>query len=391
MPHLIETYATASGFKIDKPSIYENFFPLPFEKYILFHAGSGQPAKNYDYFSEVISMIGKILQDNQYQLLQIGGKDDPQISNTIDLRGKTNFHHTAYLIRRASLLIGNDSCNMHIASGMNTPLIGLYGSTCPKNHGPYFGDKSKQIILESNRKGNKPSFVVNENPKTINLIEPEKVAQSILDLLHIDHKIDRETLFIGPQYTNFVIEVIMDTVVKADFFKGAVLNVRLDYLFNEDILAKNLSIRPLCILTNQPININILKQFRANVALVIYDLDENFSNNFVKEMMEAGIPYQLVSFLEGEKLNQAKLKLFDYGIILKREKITKEKFEKSEKISKLTKWKTNKFLLSDNKMYLNKEDWINKKSINDFSENENVVNLDNPEFFQESDFIYLFN
>ena len=128
--------------------------------------------------------------------MQIGGNDDAPIRGTIDMRGKTNIHQTAYLVKNASLLAGNDSCNIHFASGFNIPLVGLYGSTSPKNSGPFFGDKNKQIVIESDRKGKQPSFQMNENPKTINWIKPEQIAQPILDLLKIDKKINIDRIYI---------------------------------------------------------------------------------------------------------------------------------------------------------------------------------------------------
>jgi len=394
MPHLIDTYATASGFKIDQPYLYQQFFPVPFKKYILFHAGGNQPAKHYDFYGEVVALVRSTVREHGYELLQIGGNDDPQVPNVIDLRGKTNIHHTGYLIRQASLLVGNDSCNVHFASGFNIPIVALYGSTAPKNHGAYFGDKSKQILLEADRKGKKPTFNANEPERTINTIKPETVAQAIFDLLKIDKKVNIETLHVGPQYNNFVVEAVMDTVIKPDFFEGAVFNVRLDYLFNEEILAKCLSLRSLCVLTNKPINIEILKRFKKNVATVIYDVDENYSVEFVKQMLDAAIPYQMITFLEGEQLSQAKLAFFDYGIVIKRKRITYNSLENAEKIIKYKdnlKFKTRKFLLSDNKIFLHKGDWINQKPIENFMQNTGTVPFDDADFWQESEFYYIYH
>ena len=53
--HLVEQYALACGAKIDKPYIYEKFAPLPFNNYITFSPYS-KPAKNYDYWREVLSV-----------------------------------------------------------------------------------------------------------------------------------------------------------------------------------------------------------------------------------------------------------------------------------------------------------------------------------------------
>ena len=62
--HLIERYATSCGVKIDKPYIYETFFPVNVEKYISFQPFSKYPSKNYDYWDEVVAVISPYLQQN---------------------------------------------------------------------------------------------------------------------------------------------------------------------------------------------------------------------------------------------------------------------------------------------------------------------------------------
>lgn len=389
--HLIETYAASCGLSISKPYIYEQFFPIPFPKFVLFHAGGGQQPKLYEYYTEVATLLRPYLVKHGYEMIQIGSKDDLQVLGPTDLRGATTKHQSAYLIRQASLLIGNDSCNIHIASGLDTPLVGLYGSTSPKNHGAYFGTRSKQVMIEADRKGNKPSFSVDENPKTINNIKPEQVVKAALNLLKISDDITRESLFIGPQYNSVIFEVIMDNVIRPDFFPGAVLNARMDYLFNEDILGKNLSIRSYCVVTNSPINIDILKFYRQNVMLVVYDITKDYSVDFIQNLLAAGIPYRLITSLEGKELDDAKLTFFDFGIIAKKMKFEQGSLSSPEKLSKTTKYKSNRFLLSDNKVYTGKGQWKKRNPIPDFNNNVSQIDLDDKEFLDEADFYYIFN
>ena len=54
--HLIESYATNCGVKIDKPYILERFFPLNVEKYITFQPFS-KGAKSYDGWPDVLEII----------------------------------------------------------------------------------------------------------------------------------------------------------------------------------------------------------------------------------------------------------------------------------------------------------------------------------------------
>ena len=63
--HLIETYALNCGLKIDKPSIYEKYCPIPFDDYISFQPCSKYDSKSYDLWQEVINQLVPILQEKK--------------------------------------------------------------------------------------------------------------------------------------------------------------------------------------------------------------------------------------------------------------------------------------------------------------------------------------
>ena len=77
--HLIETYALNCGLKIDKPSIYEKYCPIPFDNYISFQPCSKYSSKSYDFWQEVISQIVPKLQEKDIHIIQIGGKEEKPI------------------------------------------------------------------------------------------------------------------------------------------------------------------------------------------------------------------------------------------------------------------------------------------------------------------------
>ena len=54
---LLDTYATNTGSKIDKPFIYTKYFPLPLEKYITLQAQTPYDSRNYSYWQEVLEII----------------------------------------------------------------------------------------------------------------------------------------------------------------------------------------------------------------------------------------------------------------------------------------------------------------------------------------------
>lgn len=388
--NLIETYSLNTGLKIEKPYMYEKYFPIPFDKYILIHAGGGMPSKFYDYYNEVIELL-KPLREQGYELIQIGGEGDSDLHSIIDLSGKSDIHQTAFLVKRAKLLIGNDSCLAHLAAALNTPVVALYGPTTPQNHGPYFGELEKKILIESHRKGEKPSFSKEESPKTINFIKPEEVAKAAFKLLDIKENITRESLFIGKEYGAFKMDVIMDTIVAPESFQGAFLDARMDLEFNEEKLAANLQIRPFAITTNKPINLNLLKGFKKNVMGVCYEVEKDSDPSFIKSLLNSGIQYNIFTQLKQEDIGDLKLKFFDYGLIHTREKMSKEKIENHEKMTKYTLYKTTKFLLGRNKIYLNKIDWQDDKSVPLLENNVAKIHIDNPEFFNEAESYYIYN
>ncbi|NQU95890.1 MAG: glycosyltransferase family 9 protein [Candidatus Omnitrophica bacterium] len=63
---------------------------------------------------------------------------------------KTNVRQLAYLIKKAKLLITNDSAPMHIASAVDTPVLAFFGPTDEKKYGPVTKTKSK--VLRKNIK-----------------------------------------------------------------------------------------------------------------------------------------------------------------------------------------------------------------------------------------------
>ena len=70
------------------------------------------------------------------------------------------------------------------------------------------------ILHEPNRDGIKPSFSLQEDPKTINEISAEKIAQSVFDLLGIDAKIPYERVHIGKNYNDINIQNVPTSVAR---------------------------------------------------------------------------------------------------------------------------------------------------------------------------------
>ncbi|NND65180.1 MAG: glycosyltransferase family 9 protein, partial [Gammaproteobacteria bacterium] len=61
--------------------------------------------------------------------------------NPINLVGKTTLKQLLALIEQASVVISPDSAPVHMATAVNTPVIGLYASSNPERTGPYLSQQ----------------------------------------------------------------------------------------------------------------------------------------------------------------------------------------------------------------------------------------------------------
>lgn len=67
----------------------------------------------------------------------------PHVRN---LAGVTSLAEAVALIARAEAVVSNDSGLLHIASGLNRPIVAIYGATDP-NHAPPFSDVARSLFL----------------------------------------------------------------------------------------------------------------------------------------------------------------------------------------------------------------------------------------------------
>ena len=102
----------------------------------------------------------------------------------LEISKKTSF----FLIKNCMALLGNDSFSTHVASGFNKSIVSLFSNTFKECCGPYWGDSEKQVLIQADTRGKKPSFAAREKDKAVNNICCGEIARSLLGLLHIDHE-----------------------------------------------------------------------------------------------------------------------------------------------------------------------------------------------------------
>jgi hypothetical protein len=375
--HLIERYATACGVKIDKPYIYDTFFPVNIEKYISFQPFSKYPSKNYDYWDEVVAIISPYLQQNNITLVHIGAKDDKAINNTLNLCGQTNISQAAYIIKNSIMHVGADSFAAHIASGYGKKIVALYSNNNINNVKPYW-TKPEDMVLLSPKVNKKPQYSVNEVPKSINNIKPEAIAEGILKLLNIPHGNLPKTVYIGNEYINKTLEVIPDKPINPAQIGLDTLVIRMDYVFNEQVLELFLQQKKCIIFTNKPINEQLLQKYRQNIPQLIYLVEKDNDTTFAKTLKRNTINAAFISYLSEEELNQFKLDYMDYGLIVKRD----HPIDKIE-ASNSTYFKSSRILISSEGQFNSKYQWETKDMSNKY--------INHPELNKELSNLYIFN
>lgn len=98
--------------------------------------GSIWGTKRWPYYRELAALIAR-----RYRIAIVGGADDADLAreivqaagaDVIDATGRLSILASAELIRRAHVLVTNDSLPQHLASAMETPTVTVFGPTVPE-------------------------------------------------------------------------------------------------------------------------------------------------------------------------------------------------------------------------------------------------------------------
>lgn len=370
--HLLEQYSLGTGAKIDKPFISKKFFPLPFDKYITCHFSSGMQSKNWDKWAIIIRLIAPDLQKLGYGIVQLGGAEDIVIGGIPNLYracGKTDPSQSNFIISNSQLHIANDTFSVHVAGACGIPLVSLYSVSRPTICGPYWNDPDKTILLESERRGNKPSYALTEQIKTVNDIKVEQVMQAINKLLNLKLAVNLKTAFEGEQFatglsssvTNFVLEIIPDDIFHPKFPPKAAFPLRDDLLQNDKNMMVQLNVSPCVIVTERKIDTALLKHPNLQ-GLLMKVSEDNFDLDYFKKLKKSRIRYQLMYFEKDQALiDRFRLELADIHIPKKIQYGGQPILDKDKEY----KFISSKFFFSKNKYYASLFDWkVGKETLN---------------------------
>ena len=120
------------------------------DKFILLFPESRRSEKVWPHFRELNQMITK---SSNLRAIIGGNNSIGTFPGSVDLRGKLSLTELPEVVRRASVVVSNDSAPLHIASALSKPLVSLFGPTTPKRYGPYpVLSKTNRVLYAGNRK-----------------------------------------------------------------------------------------------------------------------------------------------------------------------------------------------------------------------------------------------
>lgn len=151
------------------PSLYPSEFDVSFVERFLFEReileqtnlvaiapGSVWATKRW--LPERFAQLAVRLAEDGLQVLIVGGKDDEMLGRTVkemaphsaihNCTGKLSLLQSSELIRRCRVLVTNDSAPLHMAVGVRTPVIAIFGATVPAFGFAPYGDGDR--IIETN-------------------------------------------------------------------------------------------------------------------------------------------------------------------------------------------------------------------------------------------------
>jgi len=139
----IERFLTARNIDEDRPLVALNC-----------GVGAARPARNWfpKRFSE---LADRLIDELDAQVIFVGGSEDRELvrrvladmnNKAFSAAGDLSIPESAALLARCGCLVSADTGPLHLAAAVQTPVVGLFGSTDPRRTGPI--GRGHQVIIK---------------------------------------------------------------------------------------------------------------------------------------------------------------------------------------------------------------------------------------------------
>ncbi|MEW5895798.1 MAG: glycosyltransferase family 9 protein [Candidatus Omnitrophota bacterium] len=157
-------------------------------KWYVLHAGASAPSRCYPVHS--YAKVVNLMRHKGWQTILTGSENErdyvEQINNSsgntcINLSGGLSVEELCALIARSPFLLSNNTCPVHIASAVGTPVVVLYALTNPQ-HCPW-NVPSRVLFMETDCGFCYKSICPKGHHQCLDSISPENIVTAIHDLL----------------------------------------------------------------------------------------------------------------------------------------------------------------------------------------------------------------
>jgi hypothetical protein len=377
MSHLVEEYAKNLGVKIAKPTVAKHFYPLLTDKYITIYSEHSIESKKYYYFNIVIDLIKNSLNQFGIKIVQIGAKENTIIPNIDACYGDLTFKQNAYILSKSLLHIGVDNVFSHYISSLNIPLVSIFGNIYPEISDGFWSSKDRKVNIESPW-SEKPCLNLVDPENAINKIQPEVIAQSILNQLKINAKINIKTRHIGTAFKDKIMEIVPNFFQPYQEFKDQLVYLRLDYGFDANYFMQWCQWCNVSIFTDKIIPLEIINKIYPRIKNISFILNsQNHLDEFyIKNLKSKKINFQIL-VKEEDQVAEIQEKYFEAQVRLYKN-LKKEDMNNKFLDIKNTFFTSGKTILSNGKKYSSKYHWQKDQNIIDKN-----LNIEEDDVFYE--------
>lgn len=128
----------------------KKYFPCLGDKFVALVVGAGHTTKQFP-----AHKIAELIRQTEHHYVLLGGKQDVGIANDVvklserkvwNACGKLNLFESADVVKKAKLVLSNDTGLMHIAAALNQNIISVWGNTVPAfGMTPFYPDNTQRF------------------------------------------------------------------------------------------------------------------------------------------------------------------------------------------------------------------------------------------------------
>jgi lipopolysaccharide heptosyltransferase II len=139
----IDRFLTALNIDFNRPLIALNC-----------NVGAVRPARNW-FPERFASLADRLINELDAQVIFVGGNEDRELvrgvladmkNKAISAAGDLSLPESAALLSNCRCLVSADTGPLHLATSVQTPVVGLFGSTDPRRTGPV--GRGHQVIIK---------------------------------------------------------------------------------------------------------------------------------------------------------------------------------------------------------------------------------------------------